>query len=142
MKPTGKMANIAPGRGGIVRDPMTLGSHSFWDGSQQEMLRRSLSLHGWIEGDAFVAQVTARDVGHRVPTGWIERELALELHGFDHAGRSLGQQRWTYAKRLMPDVADERRFRFGKELSMVRVRLVHRRYPGGPEIVVADREWK
>ncbi|MBY0230190.1 MAG: cytochrome c family protein, partial [Gemmataceae bacterium] len=157
MRPTGRMANVAPGRGGIARDPRTLGNHSFWDGSQAEMLRRSLTLEGRIDGGSVVAVVTARGAGHRVPTGWIERELALEVQGFDVAGRSLGHQRWTYAKqasgpfwdlpevrdtRLVPEVPDERRFRFGEGLSRVRVRLVHRRYPGGPAITVADQEWE
>ena len=36
MKPTARMTNIAPGHGGIRRDPSTLANHTFWDGSQEE----------------------------------------------------------------------------------------------------------
>lgn len=154
MKPTGRMTNIAPGRGGIERDPMNLGNHSFWDGGREEMLRRSLVLDAWIEGEDAVVRVVARDVGHRVPTGWIERELALEVEGLDAAGRVIGHGRWVYAKkmnrpfwdhpeiedtRLVPDVPDTRRFRFGKGLERVRARLVHRPYPGGAAVVVAEK---
>ena len=44
MKPTGKMTNMAPGHGGVERDPMTLANHRFFDGSREDMLRRCLQL--------------------------------------------------------------------------------------------------
>ena len=42
MAPTGRMTNIAPGHGGIARDPATLASHGF-PGNQADMLRRCLA---------------------------------------------------------------------------------------------------
>ena len=44
MTPTGKMTNIAPGQGGIERDPKTLASHVMFAGSQADMLKQSLKV--------------------------------------------------------------------------------------------------
>jgi hypothetical protein len=90
MKPTGRMVNIAPGHGGIDRDPRTLANHLFWDGSQEEMLRRCLQLDMQPCWDAagLEARVTlvARGAGHRVPTGFIDRQVILVVEGFTAAG--------------------------------------------------------
>jgi hypothetical protein len=92
MTPTGKMTNIAPGHGGIERDPATLASHRF-EGSQAEMLRRCLELvascklqDGKLQVDV---TVRAERVGHRVPTGFIDRHLLLVVQAFDDAGKPL-----------------------------------------------------
>ncbi len=81
MAPTGKMNNIAPGKGGIRRDPLTLGNHTFFAGSQLEMLRRCLDLRTDARrNDSEVTvevKLSAEDVGHRVPTGYIDRQLIL-----------------------------------------------------------------
>jgi len=85
MAPTGVMTNIAPGKGGIQRDPMTLGSHGF-PGGQTEMLRRCLDVAVTFaeEGKGVTAtvEVNAKNVGHRVPTGFIDRNLVLVVEGF------------------------------------------------------------
>ena len=44
MKPTGGMTNVAPGKGGIERDPQTLANHRFFAGSHEAMLRACLSV--------------------------------------------------------------------------------------------------
>ena len=93
MTPTGLMTNIAPDSGGIERDPRTLGSHSFLPGGLDAMLRRCLhvdveAVRVTQKGGAdqtgsnapslrVTVQVEARDVGHRVPTGFIDRHLIL-----------------------------------------------------------------
>jgi hypothetical protein len=91
MKPTGRLTNLAPGKGGIERDPRTLGNHRFFDGSREQMLRRSLKLHGEIkresDGVRFLAEVRADGVGHRVPTGFIDRHLLLSVEGVDEQGK-------------------------------------------------------
>jgi hypothetical protein len=91
MAPTGKLSNIAPGHGGIERDPTTLASHSLFAGSQAEMLRKSLQVEVKCEhdGDAFriAVTVTAKNVGHRIPTGFPDRNLILLVEGFDAKGR-------------------------------------------------------
>src|SRR5205823_3540611 len=81
MAPTGALTNLAPGKGGIERDPATLANHRFFAGSQQEMLRRCL--HVTIEvassgaGVRADVEVRAEQVGHRVPTGFVDRHVVL-----------------------------------------------------------------
>jgi hypothetical protein len=90
MKPTGRMTNIAPGRGGIERDPATLGNHRFFDGSQADMLRRCIKVTADCRRRAGTTEATltvSADAGHRVPTGFIDRHLLLVVEGVDSAGR-------------------------------------------------------
>jgi hypothetical protein len=91
MKPTGKMTNMAPGHGGVERDPNTLANHQFFDGSQQDMLKRCLDLNLNLSRDADRVEarieIAANDVGHRVPTGLPDRNLALVVEAFDANGK-------------------------------------------------------
>jgi hypothetical protein len=85
MKPTGRMSNIAPGHGGIARDPSTLANHRFFDGSQEVMLRRAVkaSVRFERQSDRVRARVQlwAEGVGHRLPTGFVDRHLVLVVDG-------------------------------------------------------------
>jgi hypothetical protein len=93
MKPTGRLTNLAPGKGGIERDPSTLGNHRFFDGSQADMLRRCVRVAGEVrpgaDADSVRATVSVRveGVGHRVPTGFIDRHLLLVVEGFGADGK-------------------------------------------------------
>jgi hypothetical protein len=92
MRPTGMFTNIAPAKGGVERDPSTLASHRFL-GGQADMLRRSLRISATLEKQqdetrADVA-VVAHAVGHRVPTGFVDRNVLVVVEAFDDAGRSL-----------------------------------------------------
>jgi hypothetical protein len=93
MAPTGKMTNVAPSRGGVERDPKTLANHRFFDGGQDEMLRKCLNAEaGWQSGDdetRLTVRLRADGAGHRVPTGFIDRHLILTVAGEDAAGRPL-----------------------------------------------------
>jgi hypothetical protein len=92
MTPTGAMTNLAPGKGGIPRDPHTLASHAM-RGATPEMLRRAVNLK--VRCDASLGEVqvhvavAAGDVGHRVPTGFIDRQLILSVEGVGQAGRQV-----------------------------------------------------
>jgi hypothetical protein len=90
-KPTGKMTNVAPGHGGIERDPKTLGNHLFFAGSQGDMLRRALevSVASNREGDACraIVEIRAGNAGHRLPTGFPDRHLALIVEAVDVEGK-------------------------------------------------------
>jgi hypothetical protein len=90
LTPTGRMTNVAPERGGIERDPRSLGNHRFFDGSQEEMLRRCLRVtvaFNHQEDDLRATlEVRAEDVGHRVPSGFVDRHLLLVAEGFDRDG--------------------------------------------------------
>jgi hypothetical protein len=152
MKPTGRMTNTAPGRGGLERGPHALSNHAFWDGSQEQMLRAALGVEARLRGAEAEVRVTARGVGHRVPTGFLSRRLEAEAVGVDAAGQVLATHRWVYARstggvpfwsspevvdtRLTPDVADVRRLRFGPGLAEVRVRLTYRKHEGGSGLAV------
>ena len=93
MKPTGKMTNMAPGHGGVERDPMTLANHRFFDGSHEDMLRRCLQLSLAAKrdgGDVRVSvELRTEGAGHRVPTGFVDRNLVLLVTATDDAGREL-----------------------------------------------------
>jgi hypothetical protein len=80
MRPTGHLTNLAPGHGGISRDPATLPDHRSLSGSP-EQLRECLQLDVSASapgGETAVSvQLVARNVGHRMPTGYIDRQLIL-----------------------------------------------------------------
>jgi hypothetical protein len=83
MAPTGLMTNIAPGKGGIERDPQTLANHHT-QGGQAEMLRRCLTLQVRTNAPGEIEiEVAAQNVGHRVPTGFPDRQVILVVEGFD-----------------------------------------------------------
>jgi hypothetical protein len=123
MAPTGTMSNVAPGKGGIERDPKTLAAHAF-PGGTPEMLRKSLKLELAAEREQeqikVVVELRADNVGHRVPTGFIDRHLVLLVEAFDARGKRVaavsgptltaaagpqlaGQAGGLYAKRLEAD---------------------------------------
>jgi hypothetical protein len=91
MTPSGSLTNIAPGKGGIERDPQTLGNHRFFAGSQADMLRRCLVLQVELRRQENQVQaeveVRAEDVGHRVPTGFPDRQVVLVVEGLDASGQ-------------------------------------------------------
>jgi len=93
MAPTGRMTNIAQGAGGIERDPWTLGSHEFLPGGKEAMLKRCLNVEVTAarsdEAWRIDVQVVARNVGHRVPTGFIDRHLLLIVQAYDDAGHEV-----------------------------------------------------
>lgn len=93
MAPDGELNNIAPGHDGIERDPGTLSSHRFVVGSLAEMLRRCLHVSVEIIDDGVgirsVIRVLADDVGHRVPTGFVDRSLVLVVAATDSDGGQL-----------------------------------------------------
>lgn len=92
MTPTGALTNIAPGQGGIERDPRTLASHDF-PGATADMLRRCLDVKTTFfrKDDTAVVDVSviARQVGHRVPTGFIDRHLLLIVQARDGLGKTI-----------------------------------------------------
>jgi hypothetical protein len=92
MASTGTLTNIAPGKGGIERDPWRLSSHRL-PGAQAELLRRCLNVKATLanaaNGVRARIEVRADDVGHRVPTGFIDRHLLLVVEAFDQNGKDM-----------------------------------------------------
>ena len=89
MAPTGRMTNIAPGKGGIERNPRTLASHRT-PGGELKMLASTLSLNvqrkATARGIEVRVEVVSSNVGHRVPTGFPDRQLVLVVDAFDADG--------------------------------------------------------
>jgi hypothetical protein len=106
MTPTGTMHNVAPGKGGIDRDPQTLASHHF-PGGNASMLGRSLKTRvKWDRGGRRIAvELRAEDVGHFVPTGFVDRHLILLVEAFDGAGRFIALSEGN----VLPDAAGRSR---------------------------------
>jgi hypothetical protein len=106
MAPTGAMRNMAPGHGGKERDPSTLGNHLFFAKNHLEMLRSCLKLAVRLDhacGDAKVTvRLSADEVGHQVPTGFVDRNIVLALEAFDQDGKPLVP---TTGQRLLPQIA-------------------------------------
>jgi mono/diheme cytochrome c family protein len=119
MAPTGTLTNLAPGHGGIARDPYTLASHRF-PGGDLEMLRSCLEVKGRASRTSREVRVDvtvrADHVGHRVPTGFVDRHLILVVEACDAGGLPVapiegprlppsagdwrGRAGWLYAKQL------------------------------------------
>jgi hypothetical protein len=89
--PSGEMTNVAPGMGGIERDPQTLASHTFLPGGREAMLRRALDVSFSSDrqqaGVSAIVRIEAHDIGHRLPTGFIDRQLLLVVEPVDAQGR-------------------------------------------------------
>jgi hypothetical protein len=156
MAPTGKLTNLAPGHGGIERDPATLASHTTLGGTR-EMLKRCLSVKAAISGQRVDVEVRADNVGHRVPTGFPERQLVLIVEDGQQSFRKVYARTFKDEKgrpvrfwqalddpedtRLFPGKADRVQFTFERPVTRVRVRLVYRRLgyeQPGEELVVVD----
>lgn len=93
MKPTGRTANLAPGHGGILRDPRTLHNHRFFDDSQEAMLRRvvqtAMDFERGPDGVRARVRLWTEGVGHRLPTGFVDHHLVLVLEGIASSGRAV-----------------------------------------------------
>jgi hypothetical protein len=95
MRPNGRMTNFAPAAGGLQRDPATLASHTLLPGGADGMLRRSLDVTPSCQIDEhqqtirLSVRLSAHDVGHHVPTGFIDRHMLLVVELSDIDGRPL-----------------------------------------------------
>ncbi|MCS7046463.1 MAG: hypothetical protein NZO58_08925 [Gemmataceae bacterium] len=92
MPPTGALTNIAPGAGGVERDPRTLASHHL-PGATADMLKRSLAVRTTAlrrpNEVEIQVEVAARHVGHRMPTGFVERHLILVVQATEADGKPI-----------------------------------------------------
>lgn len=83
MKPDGRLENSAPGKGGVNRNPMGMASHQIMPGGLKQMLQNSIQHEEEIilgATDCRVrVQLKAVNVGHKVPTGYIDRHMILQV---------------------------------------------------------------
>jgi hypothetical protein len=121
MTPTGSMTNLAPGKGGIERDPSTLANHRFLDSSLVAMLRKSVRLEVRLTEDGghshALVELRTQDVGHRIPTGFIDRHLLLVVESCAADGRHLPIQSGPrLPSRAGPEIAGLAGKIYGKQL--------------------------
>lgn len=83
MRPSGILTNIAPDDGGIERAPSTLASHTMLPGGRESMLRGAVRVSARVDRAArrvsLTVTVAAENVGHKLPTGFIDRHLVLVI---------------------------------------------------------------
>lgn len=93
MPSDGVMTNVAPGRGGVERDPQTIHAHTMPGAKSVELLQNTvtLSLDLTAGVDAVVANVRLVNsgAGHHVPTDHPGRHMILVVRAYDSAGQPL-----------------------------------------------------
>jgi hypothetical protein len=132
--------------------------HTFWQGDQLSMLRRCVEWEVGFGKAVAEIRLTARNVGHRVPTGFIERTLLLEVEVLDANEAVLHRytNRFTRAMagpfwqtdadsdtRLLPEVPWVTRIQLPPGTQSVRTRLSHHRFQTEPvrASVVKEHVW-
>jgi hypothetical protein len=89
------MTNVAPGKGGIERNPLTIPAHTFPGAKNEVLLQNAVTMTATarLEGDTVVVQVdiTNDKTGHDVPSDSPLRHLILLVQATDAEGHPLGQ---------------------------------------------------
>ncbi|MEW5873003.1 MAG: alpha/beta hydrolase fold domain-containing protein [Chloroflexota bacterium] len=89
------LTNVAPGKGGVERDPLSIPAHTFPGAASQELLQNAVTLQvdARREGGKVVVQVsiTNDQTGHHVPTDSPLRHLILLVSALDGQGDVLEQ---------------------------------------------------
>jgi hypothetical protein len=88
------ITNVAPGTGGIERDPSTIHAHTFPGAASQELLQNAVAMDVEVarEGSTARVEVTLTNdrTGHHVPTDSPLRQMILLVQAKDAQGRPLG----------------------------------------------------
>jgi len=87
------ITNVAPGAGGIERDPATIHSHTFPGAADAGLLQNTVSMAvaARLEAESVVVEVTITNdlTGHHVPTDSPLRQLILLVEATDESGQRL-----------------------------------------------------
>jgi len=88
------LTNVAPGKGGVERDPMTIHAHTQPGASDIDLLQDTveLALHLESTDDGFVeatVAITNTKAGHHVPTDYPGRQMILVVTATDEGGAKL-----------------------------------------------------
>lgn len=85
------VTDMAPGHGGVRRDPSTLSDHSLAGAATpryRDALKVAIQTESTTEGLLVIVTIDAADVGHAVPTGFIDRHLLLLVEAEDAQGNT------------------------------------------------------
>ena len=95
MPPNGVMTNVAPGMGGVERDPMTIHAHTMPGAVSETLLQNTVDMTVTAQdiGGTVTVSVTLTNTGagHHVPTDHPGRHMILTVTAVDGDGRSLDQ---------------------------------------------------
>jgi hypothetical protein len=87
------ITNVAPDKGGVERDPMTIPAHTFPGASNLELLQNSVTMTATArrEQDQVVVEVTLINdkTGHHIPTDSPLRQMILLVSAVDRQGQAL-----------------------------------------------------
>jgi hypothetical protein len=87
------LTNVAPGKGGVERDPLTIHAHTFPGASSTDLLQNAVSMNVTASraGDRVSVSVTIINdrTGHSVPTDSPLRHMILLVRATDAGGREL-----------------------------------------------------
>jgi hypothetical protein len=96
MPPDGVMTNVAPGAGGVERDPMTIHAHSQPGAADEELLQNTVTMtvdaQQVQDGIYVTVIITNTGAGHHVPTDFPGRHMILTVAATDEQGQLLSQQ--------------------------------------------------
>jgi hypothetical protein len=96
MPSDGEMTNVAPGKGGVERDPSTIHAHTQPGAADEALLRHtvSMTLDARQVGQLLRVHViiTNTRAGHHVPTDFPGRHVILTVGARDGADRALAQR--------------------------------------------------
>jgi hypothetical protein len=87
------LTNVAPGKGGVERDPSTLHAHTFLGAASEELLQNSLTMQATaqVQGNRVLVEVSLSNdrTGHLIPTDSPLRHLILLVEAKNEAGEAL-----------------------------------------------------
>jgi hypothetical protein len=89
------ITNVAPGKGGVDRDPLTIHAHTFPGAASEELLQNSVTMTATArseDGQIVVdVQIINDKTGHSIPTDSPLRHLILLVQATDSEGDALSQ---------------------------------------------------
>lgn len=87
------ITNVAPGKGGVERDPLTISAHTFPGAASTDLLQNAVSMTVavWLEDGRLIVTVNILNdkTGHHVPTDSPLRHLILLVTATDGQGQAL-----------------------------------------------------
>lgn len=87
------LTNVAPGLGGVERDPLTIPGHTFPGAANTDLLQNSVTMDvsARREGEQIIVEVTITNdqTGHHIPTDSPLRQMILLVDVRDEQGQAL-----------------------------------------------------